>query len=145
MYHELSCVHTPREPVCGILPDHPHDEEYYYGLYDEDLPPYHPSSVCALNAIRTQAGLIEPIPACIHNAGVQPERLILSSPLTIFEPKHPIPPTLQTHLNGLRSLEWRARLFEDGTDNPESVERTLHIYKGAPASTPPLLTEIYAS
>ncbi|GAB7335144.1 hypothetical protein MBLNU13_g06979t2 [Cladosporium sp. NU13] len=100
---------------------HPHDEEDY-DLYDDEPQPYHPSSVCALNAIRTQAGLIEPISACIRNAGVHPEKLILSSALTFFEPEYPIPPNLQSHLSGLRSLEWRARLFEDGTDHPTSAE-----------------------
>ena len=126
MYEELPCVHTPRKPVCGIIPDHPHDEEDF-GLYDEDLRPYHPESVCALNAIRTQAALIEPISACIHNAGVQPENLIISSALTIFEPEHPIPPNLKGHLSGLRSFEWRARLFEDGTDWPKSPDE-LYIF-----------------
>lgn len=126
-YYGLPCRHVPREPVCRILPDHPHDEEDF-GLYDDES--YHPSSVCRPNAIRTQAGLIEPISTCIHNAGVQPEKVILSSALTTFEPKNPLPPNLRSHLSGLRSLEWRARLFKDGSHHTASTPE-LHRFLNA--------------
>jgi hypothetical protein len=114
-YYRFRCVHVPRERVCRILPDHPHDAEEF-DLYDDEIEAYHPSSVCALNAIRTQAGLIEPISACIKAADLQPETLIFSSALTTFERESPLPPALQNlDLSRLSSLEWRAQLFEDGT------------------------------
>lgn len=104
LYMRHPCLHTRREQVCGILPDHPHDEGDH-GLYHDGTQPCHTSSLCQLNTIRLQAGLIEPISACIKNAGAHPEKLTLSSALTPYVPGCPLPPNLRSlDLSRLSSL-----------------------------------------
>lgn len=114
--------HIYAKRVCKIMANHPHDQPYFdnddeYDIYaDSYNDPYHPASVCQLNDIRAQTGLIEPVAACIHAAGVRPEKLTLSSALSTFEPGSPLPPSLQSlDLSRLRSLEWRTGVYADGT------------------------------
>jgi hypothetical protein len=95
--------HVFRERECKIHPDHPHDDNI------PSSEAHHRSSVCQGHAARTQAGLVESISACINRAGAKPDRLILSSAFTTFEPECPLPPNFRNlDFSHLRTLEWRA-------------------------------------
>jgi hypothetical protein len=125
LYEQVLCIHAPGMRDCKINPSHPHDEDgdlSYYGDESHSDTPYHSSSVCELNAIRTQATLIEPVSLCIKNAGAQPESIIFASTLTTFELECLLPPNLRslTGLSSIRSLEWRTEVFKDGTRNQAS-------------------------
>ena len=113
----------------GVLCQHSPDEErrnryrpaYDYLDFGEDS---RLLSKCQFSAIQTQAGLIEPISACINAASAQPGRLLLSSPLAIFERDSPLPPNLQAlNLSRLHSLEWRTEIFENGSHLPSSAQK----------------------